>query len=55
MNNALLSRISSMLRYIILRGKHTPAVIPDQQMEQFRFVVDTILKARLTPNVNLSR
>jgi transcription antitermination factor NusG len=25
---------------MVLRGQHTPAVIPDQQMERFRFMLD---------------
>ena len=30
----------SVLRYMVLRGEHTPTVIPTAQMEQFRFMVD---------------
>lgn len=32
--------LSAVSRYMVLRGEHTPAVIPDQQMEQFRFMLD---------------
>ena len=27
-------------RYMVLRGQSTPAVIPDEQMERFRFMLD---------------
>lgn len=30
----------SVLRYLCLKGEHKPAVIPDDQMEQFRFMLD---------------
>lgn len=29
-----------VMRYMVLRGEHAPAVIPDAQMESFRFMVD---------------
>lgn len=32
--------LSSVSRYMVLRGEHTPAVIPDSQMERFRFMLD---------------
>ena len=32
--------LSSISHYLVLRGEHTPAVIPDQQMERFMFMVD---------------
>lgn len=32
-------------RYLVLRGEHTPAVIPDKQMERFRFMLDYSLQA----------
>jgi transcriptional antiterminator NusG len=32
--------LSSVMRYMVLRGEHTPTVIPDEQMEKFRFMVD---------------
>lgn len=32
--------LSSISRYMVLRGEHTPAVIPDEQMKQFMFMVD---------------
>lgn len=31
---------SSVLRYLTLRGEHTPTAIPDDQMERFRFMLD---------------
>jgi len=33
-------KLPAVFRYMVLRGEHTPAVIPDAQMEQFRFMVD---------------
>ncbi|MEA5127256.1 MAG: UpxY family transcription antiterminator [Proteiniphilum sp.] len=30
----------SILRYLTLRGEHTPAVIPTDQMDRFRFMLD---------------
>lgn len=32
--------LPSVLRYMVLRGEHTPCTIPDVQMEKFRFMVD---------------
>ena len=32
--------LASISHYMVLRGEHTPAVIPDKQMEQFMFMVD---------------
>lgn len=32
--------LSSVSRYMVLRGQSTPAVIPDEQMERFRFMLD---------------
>ena len=32
--------LPAISRYMVLRGEHTPAVIPDRQMEQFMFMVD---------------
>ena len=32
--------LSSISRYLVLRGEHTPAVIPDQQMSRFKFMLD---------------
>lgn len=32
--------LSSICRYMVLRGEHTPAVIPDEQMERFKFMLD---------------
>jgi transcriptional antiterminator NusG len=30
----------SVIRYLVLRGEHSPTVIPDEQMEKFRFMLD---------------
>ena len=32
--------LPSISRYMVLRGEHVPAVIPDAQMKQFMFMVD---------------
>ena len=32
--------LPSVLRYLVLRGERVPAVIPDNQMERFQFMVD---------------
>lgn len=32
--------LTSISHYMVLRGEHTPAVIPNAQMEQFKFMVD---------------
>lgn len=32
--------LPSILRFLVLRGEHTPAEIPKDQMERFRFMVD---------------
>ena len=32
--------LSSVSRYMVLRGEHTPAVIPDLQMKRFKFMLD---------------
>lgn len=32
--------LAAVLRYMVLRGQNTPAVIPDDQMERFRFMLD---------------
>lgn len=32
--------LSATSRYMVLRGEHTPAVIPDQQMARFKFMLD---------------
>ena len=32
--------LSSVSRYMVLRGEHTPAVIPDLQMERFKLLLD---------------
>lgn len=31
---------SSVLRYLVLRGEHAPAEIPEEQMNRFRFMLD---------------
>ena len=30
----------SVLRYLVLRGEHTPTEIPEEQMNRFRFMLD---------------
>lgn len=30
----------SVLRYLVLRGEHAPAEIPEEQMDRFRFMLD---------------
>ena len=32
--------LASISHYMVLRGEHSPAVIPDRQMQQFMFMVD---------------
>ncbi|MBF6627788.1 MAG: UpxY family transcription antiterminator [Proteiniphilum sp.] len=32
--------LPAVLRYMVLRGEHTPTVIPEGQMERFRFMLD---------------
>lgn len=32
--------LSSICRYMVLRGENTPAIIPDEQMDRFRFMLD---------------
>ena len=32
--------LGSISRYMVLRGESTPAIIPDAQMERFRFMLD---------------
>ena len=32
--------LPSISRYLVLRGEHTPAIIPDEQMKKFMFMVD---------------
>jgi len=32
--------LSTVSRYMVLRGESVPAVIPDEQMERFRFMLD---------------
>lgn len=32
--------LASISHYMVLRGEHTPAVIPDEQMKRFMFMVD---------------
>ena len=33
-------QLPAVIRYMVLRGEHVPAVIPDAQMKAFRFMVD---------------
>jgi len=37
--------LPSVLRYMVLRGEHTPTVIPAAQMERFRFMVDNAVSS----------
>lgn len=32
--------LSAISRYMVLHGEHAPAVIPDKQMERFKFMLD---------------
>jgi len=32
--------LPAVLRYMALRGEHRPAIIPDKQMDRFRFMLD---------------
>lgn len=32
--------LSSVSRYMVMRGESSPAIIPDEQMERFKFMVD---------------
>ena len=32
--------IPSVTRYVVLRHEHSPAIIPDKQMERFKFMLD---------------
>ncbi len=32
--------LRAVSRYLVLRGEHSPAIIPDEQMERFRFMLD---------------
>ncbi|WP_302459012.1 UpxY family transcription antiterminator [Mediterranea massiliensis] len=32
--------LGAATRYLVLRGQHEPAVIPDEQLRQFRFMLD---------------
>lgn len=47
--------LSSISHYMVLRGEHRPAVISDEQMKQFKFMVDyseetiEIMDAKLVP------
>lgn len=49
--------LSAISRYMVLRGESTPAVIPDQQMLRFKFMLDysdeticIIRKSKFPPN-----
>jgi len=33
-------QLPAVLRYMVLRGEHAPAEIPEKQMERFRFMLD---------------
>jgi transcription antitermination factor NusG len=32
--------LTAVSRYMVMRGESTPAIIPDEQMERFRFMLD---------------
>jgi len=32
--------LQAVSRYMVMRGEHAPAIIPDDQMERFRFMLD---------------
>lgn len=40
LQRSLALTLSAISRYMVSRGEHTPAVIPDNQMECFRFMLD---------------
>ena len=46
--------LSSISRYMVLRGESVPAVIPDEQMERFKFMLDYSQEAISMSNVPLS-
>ena len=33
-------RVPSVIRYLVLKGEHQPSVIPDSQMQSFKFMLD---------------
>lgn len=37
---SLVLTLSAVSRYMVLHGEHAPAVIPDEQMERFKFMLD---------------
>lgn len=51
--------LSSISHYMVLRGEHRPAVIPDEQMKQFMFMVDyseetiEMMDSQLIPGQNI--
>lgn len=49
---ALPLSLSAVSRYLVLRGESTPAIIPDKQMEKFKFMLDyseTAVELSTTP------
>lgn len=33
-------KLPSVIRYVVLRNEHRPAIIPDSQMDRFRFLIE---------------
>ena len=46
--------LSSISRYMVLRGESTPAVIPDQQMLRFKFMLDYFGRNDLYEHIAIS-
>lgn len=47
--------LSTVSRYMVMRGESTPAVIPDEQMARFRFMLDYSEEAISMNSVPLAR
>lgn len=46
--------LQAISRYMVLRGESTPAIIPEEQMERFQFMLDYSLEAVETCNTPLA-
>ena len=46
--------LAAVSRYMVLHGEHTPAVIPDEQMNRFKFMLDYSEEAIQFSNARLS-
>ena len=52
-------QLPGVIRYLVLRGEHRPAIIPDYQMNHFRFLLDnaeqtvTIEQELLVPGISV--